>query len=164
MNAFENLLINYFGCTPPVFDNNTGGLTASGKKAYKQLKNLINELDSIKVLCKRDVIDALNKITETHVLVFQLDSLSPELEHLRKSVVGRSLFSYNSWNGSSMTITVDGVEILDNSILFTGPNGWGNRSGIYVDKECLEELIATGEATKHDTIERCDIQTNWKLK
>lgn len=47
---------------------------------------------------------------------------------------------------------------------FTGPNCWGNRSGIYVDKDCLEELIATGEATKYNTIERCNVQINWKLK
>ena len=164
MNTFENLLINYFGCATPVFDTNTGGLTASGKKAYRQLKDLISELDSIKVLSKIDVINSLDKITETHVLVSQLNSLNPELEHLRKAVVGRSLFTYDSWNGSSMTITVEGVEILDKSIHFTGPNCWGNRSGIYVDKDSLEELIATGEATKYNTIERCNVQINWKLK
>ena len=113
MNTFENLLINYFGCATPVFDTNTGGLTASGKKAYRQLKDLISELDSIKVLSKIDVINSLDKITETHVLVSQLNSLNPELEHLRKAVVGRSLFTYDSWNGSSMTITVEGVEILE---------------------------------------------------
>ena len=164
MNTFENLLINYFGCTPPVFDNNTGALTASGKKAFTQLKNLISGLDSIKVLCKEDVIDALNKITETHVLVSSLNSLGPELEHLRKAVVGKSLFEFDTWNMSSMTIIVDGVEILSDSILFTGQNRWGNRSGIYVNKEYLEELIATGEATQHNTIEQCDVLTNWKLK
>lgn len=164
MDKFEKILINHFGCTSPVFDANTGGLTTAGKEAFQKLKNLVNELDSLKVIQKSEVIKALRQIVETHVLVSQLENISPELNQLRMAVVGKSLFTYDSWNSSSMTIIVDGIEIMDKSILFTGNNNWGNRAGIYVNKECLEELLATGCATKHETIDRCDVQITWKLQ
>ena len=56
------------------------------------------------------------------------------------------------------------IEILTDSVLFTGKNNWGNRSGIYVGKEYLEELIATGAAVQHNTIDHCDVTTSWTLK
>ncbi|RLT77099.1 hypothetical protein D7V95_05090 [bacterium J10(2018)] len=163
MEKFEDILVNYFGATQPIFDNTTGGLTLSGEKAYKKLKALINKLGAVKVLDKNNVLEALKKIVETHILISQFN-LSSELNGLRLAVIGKTLFTYDSWNGSSMTIVVDGIEILTDSVLFTGKNNWGNRSGIYVGKEYLEELIATGAAVQHNTIDHCDVTTSWTLK
>lgn len=162
MKKFEEILVNYFGGSQPIFDNTTGGLSPSGKKAFKKLKALINELGAVKVLDKNKTLEALKEIVETHVMVSQLD-LSSELNGLRLAVIGKKLFTSESWNGSSMAVVVDGIEILTDSVLFTGKNNWGNRSGIYVDKECLEELIAIGKAVQHKTIDHCDVTTSWTL-
>nr|DAJ40603.1 MAG TPA: hypothetical protein [Caudoviricetes sp.] len=40
----------------------------------------------------------------------------------------------------------------------------GGKSGIYVDIEYLDELLSKGCATKHNTIERCDVITSWTIK
>ena len=82
-------------------------------------------------------------------------------EYLR----GKKMHIYESWNGSSMTIIVENVEIFTKSVLFSGTNSyWGGKSGIYVDIEYLDELLSKGCATKHNTIERCDVTTSWTIK
>ncbi len=163
MASLEKILIEHFNCPQPVFDNNTGGLTKAGKAAYKKLKSLISELADVRVIDKQQVMQALDKMVETHVLVSQIDKLPSELARLQTAVIGKSLYHYSSWSGSSMTIIIDSFEIMDQSILFTGENHWGGRSGIYVDKSHIEELLSTGCAVKHNTIERCDIVTRWTL-
>lgn len=35
MEKFEDILVNYFGATQPIFDNTTGGLTLSEKRLIK---------------------------------------------------------------------------------------------------------------------------------
>lgn len=74
------------------------------------------------------------------------------------------MHTYDSWNGSSMTITVESAEQLSDSVLFTGTNAWGGKSGIYVNNDCIASLILIGEAEHHDEIERCDVRKNWTLK
>ena len=86
-----------------------------------------------------------------------------KIEKLCKAIIGKSLYTYNSWNGSSMTINVNTFEILDDSVLFTGKNAWGGCSGIYVNKTDIEELVVKGEATQYDTIEYCDVKIKWRL-
>ncbi len=163
MTSLEKILIKHFNCLQPVFDNNTGGLTKAGKAAYKKLKSLISELADMGVIDKKQVMQALDKMVETHVLVNQIDKLPSEVARLQAAVVGKSLYHYSSWSGSSMLIIIDSFEIMDQSILFTGENPWGGRSGIYVDKSNIEELLSTGCAEKHNTIERCDVTDTWKL-
>lgn len=82
---------------------------------------------------------------------------------LLKRTRGRKLHTYDSWNGSSTTIVVEDVELLNNSALFSGTNYWGGKSGIYVNFEYLDELLDKGSATKHNTIERCDVVTKWNM-
>ena len=74
------------------------------------------------------------------------------------------MHTYDSWNGSSMTITVESAEQLSDSVLFTGINAWGGKSGIYVNNDCIASLILTGEAEHHNEIERCDVHKKWTLK
>ena len=85
------------------------------------------------------------------------------LKELLELTRGKKLHTYDSWNGSSMTIVVEKAELLSNSVLFSGTNYWGGKSGIYVDFEYLEELLSNGSASKHNQIERCDVVTNWTI-
>lgn len=82
---------------------------------------------------------------------------------LLKQTKGRKLHIYDSWNGSSMTIVIEDVKLLNDSALFSGTNYWGGKSGIYVNFEYLDELLDKGSATKHNTIERCDVVTKWNI-
>lgn len=77
--------------------------------------------------------------------------------------MGKKLHTYDSWNGSSMTIVVEKAELLSNSVLFSGTNNWSVKSGIYVNFEYLEELLYNGSASKHNQIERCDVVTRWTI-
>lgn len=162
MKKFESILVDYFGATQPVFDDKTGGLTTSGKEAYQKLNKLVNELDAIKVLDKSYSLEVLKEIVEAHIIVTSTN-IASDLAALRLALIGKSLYTYDSWNGSSMSIEIDGIEVLSDSILCTGKNFWGNRSGIYIDKSCLEELIATKKAIRHRTIDHCDVTTSWIL-
>ena len=86
------------------------------------------------------------------------------IEKVIAKTAGRKLHTYDTWNGSSMTITVENAEMQANSVLFTGTNSWGGKSGIYVDKEFVKPLIKTGEAVKHNEVDHCDVRTTWSLK
>lgn len=86
------------------------------------------------------------------------------IEKVIAKTVGRKLHTYDTWNGSSMTITVENAEMQSNSVLFAGTNSWGGKSGIYVDKEFVKPLIKTGEAVKHNEVDHCDVRTTWSLK
>lgn len=79
------------------------------------------------------------------------------------ATAGRKLHTYDSWNGSSMNITIEDAEQLTNSVKFTGPNAWGGKSGIYVYNDCIASLILTGKAERYDTIEHCDVVTRYEL-
>jgi hypothetical protein len=86
------------------------------------------------------------------------------IEKVTAKTVGRKLHTYDTWNGSSMTITVEAAELQTNSVLFTGTNSWGGKSGIYVNKEFVKSLIKTGEAVRHNEVDHCDVRTTWSLK
>lgn len=86
------------------------------------------------------------------------------IEKITAKTVGRKLHSYDTWNGSSMTITVETAELTSDSVLFKGANSWGNKSGIYVGKDYVKTLIKTGEAVRHNEIDHCDVRTTWTLK
>lgn len=48
MKGLDEILIEYFGAKPPVF-NKKGQLTTSGKGAYDKLEMLLNDLNGIGV-------------------------------------------------------------------------------------------------------------------
>ena len=77
--------------------------------------------------------------------------------------LGRKLYTYDSWNGSSCNITIEGAEQESNSVRFTGTNSYGGKSGIYVDNELLPTLIKTGKAERSREIDHCDVKTVWSL-
>ena len=86
-----------------------------------------------------------------------------DIERVIRKTVGRRLSTYDTWNGSSMSIHIENAELASESVLFTGTNSWGGKSGIYVDKEFLKTLIKNGEAVKHNEIDHCDVRTTWSL-
>lgn len=86
------------------------------------------------------------------------------IESIAAATIGRKMHTYDSWNGSSMTITVESAEQLSNSVLFTGSNSWGGKSGIYVNNNCVAPLILNGKAEHHNKIERCDVCKEFTLK
>lgn len=79
------------------------------------------------------------------------------------ATIGRKMSIYDSWNGNSMTITVESAKQLSNSVLFTGSNSWGGKSGIYVNNDCISSLVLTGEAEYHNEIDHCDVITRFWL-
>lgn len=79
------------------------------------------------------------------------------------ATVGRKLHTYDSWNGSSMTITVEDAEQLTDSVKFTGPNAWGGKSGIYVHNNCIVSLVLTGKAERYSTVDHCDVVERYEL-
>lgn len=80
-----------------------------------------------------------------------------------KLTKGNKLHTYDSWNGSSMTIVVDNAELENELVTFSGTNYWGGKSDIYIELKYLDELLEKGCASKHNTIERCDVVTKWEL-
>lgn len=85
------------------------------------------------------------------------------IETILKKTVGRKLHTYDTWNGSSMTITVESAEQQSDGVLFTGTNPWGGKSGIYVYNEFVKQLVAKGKAEKHNEVDHCDVRTDWTL-
>lgn len=86
------------------------------------------------------------------------------IDYVIKKTVGHKLHTYDTWYGSSMTITVENAEQHSDSVVFTGTNSWGGKSGIYVNNECVKTLIRTGEAEKYNEVDHCDVRTTWSLK
>lgn len=93
-----------------------------------------------------------------------MKKLTIDIEVVRIKTIGRKLHTYDTWNGSSMTIHVENAELQYDSVLFTGTNSWGGKSGIYVDKDFVKPLIKNGEAVKHNEVDHCDVRTTWSLK
>lgn len=86
------------------------------------------------------------------------------IETVVKKTVGRKLQTYDTWNGDSMTITVEEVKEETDGVRFIGTNSWGGKSGIYVGKDYVKTLVKTGEAEKHNEVDHCDVRTTWSLK
>lgn len=86
-----------------------------------------------------------------------------KIASITAATAGRKLHTYDSWYGSSESITIEDVEQFTNSVKFTGTNAWGGKSEIYVYNDCIASLLLTGEAQHHNEIERCDIVTRYDL-
>lgn len=86
------------------------------------------------------------------------------IETVVKKTAGRKLHTYDTWNGDSMTITVEEVKEETDGVRFIGTNSWGGKSDIYVGKDYVKTLVKTGEAEKHNEVDHCDVRTTWSLK
>lgn len=163
MKTLEDVLTDYCGCFGSALNARTSKFSSSGDEAYNYLKCFISSLGDLGVLNPDDVIKRLDKISERYMPDKIPCKIKLSVTEILKTTKGKKLHTYDSWNGSSMTIVVEKAELLNNSVLFSGKNNWGGESGIYVDFEYLEELLDNGSASKHNQIERCDVVTNWKI-
>ena len=173
MKSIDKILTDYCGCFGHPFNDITGELTDSGKTAYEYLKKFISDLSAIGVLDLAKTADQLDKIIADNVV--KESSIDEETEKwlsvLTKHTLGRKLMSYSSWNGSSENIVVEEIQIIKNSplskkpdiALFIGRNHWGNKSGIYINLQCINDLLNCGNACKHEEIDHCDVVTRWSL-
>lgn len=87
-----------------------------------------------------------------------------DIERVINKTVGRRLSTYDTWNGSSMSIHIENAELQSDGVLFTGTDSWGGKSGILVSTDYVKPLIRTGEAEKHNEVDHCDVRTTWSLK
>lgn len=81
-----------------------------------------------------------------------------------EEIIGKKLHNHDSWNGSSMTITIESFEIEGKSIRFIGTNAWGGKSGIYIGGNQLVDLLKTGHAEIKRELEGCTSKETWDLK
>lgn len=158
MKTLGDILSDYCGCFGPALNDKTETFTSSGIESYEYLKGFISSLGDLNVLKSNEVIEKLDKIAGRY-----MPDKCPDSNDLLKRTKGKTLYSYDSWDGSSMTIVVEKVDLLNDSALFTGKNHWGGISGIYVELEYLKELLDKGCESRHNTIERCDVVTSWKI-
>lgn len=163
MKTLGDILSDYCGCFGPALNDKTETFTSSGVESYEYLKGFISSLGDLNVLKSNEVIEKLDKIAGRYMPDKCPDSIKSDSNELLKRTKGKKLYSHDSWDGSSMTIVVEKVELLNDSALFTGKNHWGGTSGIYVELEYLKELLDKGCASRHNTIERCDVVTSWKI-
>lgn len=164
MKTLEDILFDYCGSFGPVVNDKTGKFTSFGIESYKHLKGFISSLGNLGVLSSNDVIKELDKIARPYMSNRVSNSTNLNATKILKLTRGKKLHTYDSWGGSSMTIVVEDIELLSNSVLFSGTNYWGGESSIYVDFKYLDELLNRGSASKHNTIERCDVVTSWTIK
>lgn len=163
MNKLAIILEDFCGCTGPAFDSKTGRLTTEGDKAYQILKNIISKLGELEIIDAKNAHKKLDNLRYGYLLAGRWDYSDANIKKIAKATVGKSLFQYDSWNGSSMTIVIEDIELQNNAIHFTGTNHWGGKSGIYVNRAMVGQLLATGKAEQHNTLEGCDIVTRWSL-
>lgn len=165
MKTLEDILTDYCGCFGPALNDKDEKFTTSGMEAYEYLKGFISSLGELNVLQSDEVIQKLDRIARKYIPNKLSDAEKSDAAKILKLTRGKKMRIYESWNGSSMTIIVENVEIFTKSVLFSGTNSyWGGKSGIYVDTEYLDELLSKGCSTKHNTIERCDVTTSWTIK
>ena len=80
-------------------------------------------------------------------------------------IFGKSLSSYDSWNGDHKVIKVENITITDDSkeIIFSGRGYWGNEQKIYVDIDRVDQLLEIGFITKSSTIDHCSVAKEIKF-
>lgn len=107
-------------------------------------------------------IDHIN--AEEYINTAHTTSVEATFEDLLQATIGKKLHNHDSWNGSSMTITIEDHTQEDNSVRFIGTNPWGGKSGIFVNKAELYELLTTGHAEHERELEGCTTKETWDLK
>lgn len=116
-----------------------------------------------------DIDDTLGYLTSNHyynVASNPAEESEPATEPKSEytGLVGAKLHTYDSWDGSSCTITIEDSEPEPNGRRFTGSNSYGGKSGIYVPDDLLPKLIETGEAEMKQEIDHCAVITKWTIK
>lgn len=164
MKTIDDILTDYCGCFGPVVNNSTGKFSYSGVEAYKYLKGFITSLGDLGILDSKEAIKKLNLAAKQYLPRKISDPTKLKERDILELVKGKKLYTYDSWGGSSMTISVEHVELFSDHALFSGINSWGGKSGISIDLQYLSELFNTGNVIKHNTIDHCDVKTTWTLK
>lgn len=156
--------MNFCDCKKPLFDNHSGRLTESGRRAYGRLIKFTEALGELKLIDSVDLCKKFDQIVDAiRIRNGYWDFNNNQVSEIAKVTLGKKLYVYDSWNGSSMTITIEDIKIQQDTIQFIGQNAWGNKSGIFVDLTLIEELLATGQAEKSLVLEGCSCKTVWKL-
>lgn len=121
-----------------------------------------------------DIDDALGYLASNHyynVAGFRNPNEEPQPEPEQTTepaspyaeLVGKKLHTYDSWNGSSCTITIEYSEPESGGRRFIGANSYGGQSGIYVPDDMLASLIETGKAEATQEIDHCTVRKTWTL-
>ena len=85
------------------------------------------------------------------------------IEEIKKKTIGRKLYMYDSFTGTSSMITVSNVEYRGCNAYFPGTDAWGNISGIFVEENLIEQLINDGKTVEPHEVERCRADVEWEL-
>lgn len=80
-------------------------------------------------------------------------------------IFGKSLSSYDSWNGDHKVIKVENITITDDSkeIIFSGKGYYGNEQKIYVSIARVDQLLEIGFITMSSIIDHCPITEEIKF-
>lgn len=84
-------------------------------------------------------------------------------EEIRKKTIGRKLYMYDSFTGTSSMITISNAEYKGCNAYFSGTDVWGNTSGIFVRGDLIEQLINDGKIVEPHEVERCRADVEWGL-
>lgn len=80
-------------------------------------------------------------------------------------IFGKSLTSYDSWNGDHKVIKVSSISITEDGkeIIFSGKGYWGNEQKIYVPADQVDELLEMNSITLSNTIDHCSVNKEIKF-
>ena len=78
-------------------------------------------------------------------------------------IFGKTISSYDSWNGDYKTLKVECITITDDAreIRFAGHGRWGTMQTIYCPIDKVDELMETGKASTSTTIDHCNVSMEW---
>lgn len=130
-----------------------------GTGAHVRKLNFVDIDDALGYLANNHYYNVASNPTEERAA--EMSSAKPASPF--DELIGRKLYSYDSWNGSSCNITIEEAKQETDSVHFVGTNSYGGKSGIYVDNELLPILIKTGKAERSREIDHCNVTTRWKL-
>ena len=74
-------------------------------------------------------------------------------------IFGKTLSSYDSWNGDHKVIKVESITITDDSkeIVFSGKGYYGNTLNVYVPINMVDMLMETKQIAISNTIDHCHV-------
>lgn len=128
------------------------------RKMRRYTQYLINEMTAD--FGAQETIDHVND----EIRELSLEASDAPEENPLQATIGKKLHNYDSWNGSSMTITIETYEVEPSGVRFIGSNAWGNKSGIFVADDEMNELLTTGHAEQERELEGCTTKETWDLK
>ena len=113
----------------------------------------------------------LNFATEGYTKIERILINTLKFQRLMKTsnilqVFGKTVTSYDGWNGDHNSITVSKISFNEesNEIIFSGIHrSWGREMSIYIPKDKAEELLEKGKASVDYTIDHCSITKEWQI-